>query len=214
MAEKKSIHKPIAAENSWINWRAFAYYSSLDRIRSHWWKHPGESISLREAASLAAMNPSYFSRFFHRKTGVTFKYWIDFMRIEHAMSLIHSTNMTIIELLEKCGFRDATTFTRTFRRITGLTPFEFKRSLEFSRAGWEHGMPKLSKISPKNRHLSPRRRATVWCTFATHSSKTTNEPRCTRNMARRAGMSRVLKTPVVALFAASFDAHTICLKNQ
>src|SRR5262245_54891372 len=109
MAQKQSSQKLIPAKDSRINWRAFAYYSSLSKIRSHWWEHPGESISLTEAASLAAMNPAYFSRFFHRKTGVTFKYWIDFMRIERAMSLIHSTNMTIIELLEKCGFHDATT---------------------------------------------------------------------------------------------------------
>ena len=133
MAQEQSLQKPIPVEDSRINWRAFAYYSSLNKIRSYWWEHPGESISLTEAASLAAMNPSYFSRFFHRKTGVTFKYWIDFMRIEHAMSLIHSTNMTIIELLGECGFRDATTFTRTFRRITGFTPVAFKRSREPSR---------------------------------------------------------------------------------
>jgi two-component system, response regulator YesN len=129
MAQKKSPQKISPLEDNRINWRAFGYYSSLNRIRSHWWEHRGESISLTEAASLAAMTPTYFSRFFHEKTGVTFKYWIDFMRVEHAMSLIHSTNITIIELLDRCGFRDATTFTRTFRRITGITPLEFKRTL-------------------------------------------------------------------------------------
>jgi AraC-like DNA-binding protein len=89
-------------------------------------------MSVAEAADLAAMTRAYFSRFFHEKTHVTFKYWIDFMRVRYAVSLLEATNLTVIQLAERCGFYDASTFTRTFKRISGCTPLEFKRKLSSS----------------------------------------------------------------------------------
>ena len=113
-------------DDAQINWDAFERHTALNRILSHWLGNH-TAISVTEAASIAAMQPAYFSRFFHRKVGVTFKYWIDFMRVHYAASLLHSANRTVVELVDECGFRDPTTFTRTFRRILGLTPLEFKR---------------------------------------------------------------------------------------
>jgi transcriptional regulator GlxA family with amidase domain len=117
-------------EDRRINWDAFRYYPSLNRILAYWSDNPGEAISVSEAASLAAMTRAYFSRFFHEKTGVTFKHWIDFMRVKHATSLLGTEDMTMIQLAEGCGFHDSTTFTRTFKRITGHTPLQFKRMLQ------------------------------------------------------------------------------------
>jgi len=129
MAYPKLSQKTKKLEDSNIKWDAFRYYASLNRILAHWSKNPGAAISVGEAAALAAMTRAYFSRFFHEKTGVTFKYWIDFMRVRHAASMLHATDQTIIQLGEGCGFRDVTTFTRTFKRITGHTPLEFKRRM-------------------------------------------------------------------------------------
>jgi len=130
MAYSKLSSRTNELENSNIKWDAFRYYTPLNRILAHWSKNPGAPISVAEAAELAAMTRAYFSRFFHEKTGVTFKYWIDFMRVRHAASMIHATDLTIIQLGEGCGFRDVTTFTRTFKRITGHTPLQFKRMLQ------------------------------------------------------------------------------------
>jgi transcriptional regulator GlxA family with amidase domain len=54
------------------------------------------------------------------------------MRVRRAASLLGVTDLTIIQLAEKCGFYDSTTFTRTFKRISGYTPLEFKRKLHSS----------------------------------------------------------------------------------
>jgi transcriptional regulator GlxA family with amidase domain len=129
MAHPKLSRSTNKLEGHHIKWDAFRYYAPLNRILAHWSQNPGTSLSVAEAADLAAMTRAYFSRFFHEKTGVTFKYWIDFMRVRHAASLLGLTDQTIIQLGEGCGFQDATTFTRTFKRITGRTPLEFKRML-------------------------------------------------------------------------------------
>jgi len=132
MAYPKASRKTQGFEGSHINWEAFRYYQPLNRILSRWSENPGSPMSVAEAADLAAMTRAYFSRFFHEKTHVTFKYWIDFMRVRRAASLLGVTDLTIIQLAERCGFYDTTTFTRTFKRISGYTPLEFKRKLQSS----------------------------------------------------------------------------------
>jgi transcriptional regulator GlxA family with amidase domain len=124
--QTKSVQESTNFDDVRINWDAFETHVALKRVLSYWLE-THRAISVTEAASRAAMTPAYFSRFFHDKVGVTFKYWIDFMRINAAASLLHSANKTVIEVVEECGFHDPTTFTRTFRRILGLTPLEFKR---------------------------------------------------------------------------------------
>src|SRR4030095_4928652 len=132
MAYPKASRKVQTFEGSHINWDAFRYYTPLNRILAHWSENPDNSMSVGEAADLAAMTRAYFSRFFHEKTHVTFKYWIDFLGVRRAASLLGVTDLTIIQLAEKCGFDDSTTFTRTFKRISGYTPLEFKRKLHSS----------------------------------------------------------------------------------
>jgi AraC-like DNA-binding protein len=120
-------------EDDRIDWHAFERHVALKRLLSDWLKNH-RAISVAEAASLAAMTPAYFSRFFHDKVGVTFKHWIDFMRVNRAVSLLHSANRTVVELVDECGFQDPTTFTRTFRRILGVTPLEYKRRRRLKRS--------------------------------------------------------------------------------
>ena len=126
VAQMKLRRNIAEVDDDRIDWQAFDRHAVLHRLLSQWLGNP-RAISVSEAASLAAMAPAYFSRFFHDKVGVTFKFWIDFMRVRHAASLLHTANRTVLELIDECGFHDPTTFTRTFRRILGLTPLEFKR---------------------------------------------------------------------------------------
>jgi two-component system response regulator YesN len=126
MAQTIARQSGFEFEDHHIDWHAFERHVALNRILSHWLGHH-RAISVPQAASLAAMEPAYFSRFFRDKVGVTFKYWFDFMRIGYAAALLDSANRTVVELVDECGFQDPTTFTRTFRRILGLTPLEFKR---------------------------------------------------------------------------------------
>jgi transcriptional regulator GlxA family with amidase domain len=129
-----------------INWDAFQSYLPLKKILSQWSENRGAPISVSQAAKVAAMTPAYFSRFFHHKVGVTFKYWIDFMRVRYAASLLSFADITVIELGEQCGFRDSTTFTRTFRRILGLTPLQYKLRRRSQTRTYPAGMSAAANI--------------------------------------------------------------------
>ena len=121
---------PLAHRKSLsINWKAFEYYSRLKKVLLHVSEHPGESLSLDEAANIASLDYTYFSEYFHQKIGVNYRYRIDYVRVARAARLLQSGDKTVTEVAEECGFHDGTTFARTFRRVTGSTPSQF-RNLE------------------------------------------------------------------------------------
>ena len=109
--------------------RIFSYYPPLQRVREYVEKNLSEPISLREAAGAAGLEEKYFSAFFHRKTGVRFRDWLAGRRVDRAIEILTQHDHTITNVAESVGFQDLRTFERSFKRITGVTPREFKRSV-------------------------------------------------------------------------------------
>jgi len=50
------------------------------------------------------------------------------LRIEHAVRLLSTTDLTAGEIAAACGFYDQSSFTRQFRAVLGLTPGAYRRS--------------------------------------------------------------------------------------
>ena len=109
--------------------RIFSYYPPLQRAREYVEQNLSEPISLREAASAAGLEEKYFSAFFHRKTGVCFRDWLAGRRVDRAIEILTQHDDTITNVAASVGFQDLGTFERSFKRLTGLTPREFKRSV-------------------------------------------------------------------------------------
>jgi AraC-like DNA-binding protein len=109
--------------------RIFSYYPPLQRVREYVEQNLSEPISLREAASAAGLEEKYFSAFFHRKTGICFRDWLAGRRVDRAIEILTQRDDTITNVAASVGFQDLGTFERSFKRLTGLTPREFKRSV-------------------------------------------------------------------------------------
>ncbi|MGH7489343.1 MAG: helix-turn-helix domain-containing protein, partial [bacterium] len=106
-----------------------SYYQPLERVREFVEKNLSEPISLRAAASAAGLEEKYFSAFFHRKTGVCFRDWLACRRVDRAIEILTLHDDTITSVAASVGFQDLRTFERAFKRLTGLTAREFKRSV-------------------------------------------------------------------------------------
>ncbi|HEX4965314.1 MAG TPA: AraC family transcriptional regulator [Thermoanaerobaculia bacterium] len=109
--------------------RIFSYYLPLQRVQEYVEKNLSEPIPLREAARAAGLEEKYFSAFFHRKTGVCFRDWLAGRRVERAIAILKGHDDTITHVAASVGFQDLRTFERAFKRLTGVTPREFKRSV-------------------------------------------------------------------------------------
>ena len=106
---------------------AFIYYSRLRKIDEYIQGHLSQPVSLEKAAHIAGMEKNYFSTFFHRKTGVRFRDWLNHVRIERGKELMKAENHPITLVGEMVGFADLRTFERVFKKLSGMTPREFKK---------------------------------------------------------------------------------------
>jgi two-component system response regulator YesN len=86
----------------------------------------GKRITLEEVAAHLHMNPSYFSRFFKKETGLTFIEYVTDQKIERAKELLDQTNYYVSEICEMLGYDNQSYFIKTFKAQTGLTPTEYR----------------------------------------------------------------------------------------
>lgn len=110
------------------NERAFQYYQRLARVRSYVEKHFSEDITLESAATVAAMEPNSFARFFREKVGITFAAWLRHYRVVMAKDLIAEMGLSITEVAHEVGFGSVRSFGRVFKDVTGMTPSAYLKS--------------------------------------------------------------------------------------
>jgi AraC-like DNA-binding protein len=79
-------------------------------------------IGVKHIAAAAGLNVSYFSRRFHRETGLTAIAYLNRFRVQHARQLLVSTDRTVAEIARLAGFQDAKYFARVYRAATGHSP--------------------------------------------------------------------------------------------
>jgi two-component system response regulator YesN len=91
--------------------------------------HNPDEVSLVKLAELVYFNPSYLSRLFKQVTGSNLSDYISSTRMTRAKSLLENPNIKIQEVAEQVGYGTATNFTRYFRKITHMTPLEFRTSI-------------------------------------------------------------------------------------
>lgn len=79
-------------------------------------------ITFSQAASYMGLSESYFSKYFHKLSGMTFSRYLNIIRIEKAISLLKEKAFTVTEISYQCGFETIRHFNRVFKEITGYTP--------------------------------------------------------------------------------------------
>ncbi len=70
-----------------------------------------------------------FVSVFQESFGTSFTEYVNQMRMQEALSLLHGTDLTITEVAEKTGFGTSRTFRRQFSSRYGLSPAAFRKHL-------------------------------------------------------------------------------------
>lgn len=92
-----------------------------------------EDLSLETIAREAGMSKSYFSTIFKKMNGIPVWDYITRKRVELAMCFLRESDLSIMEIAEKCGFSSISNFNRCFRQVTGISPSAYRK--EFSADG-------------------------------------------------------------------------------
>ena len=90
-------------------------------------EHFNEAISLEAVSSEVGFNPAYFSTVFKKSTGENFMDYVKEVRIEHAKEMLARTGMDIPSVAQAVGYSDIKYFTRLFRKLTSLTPTDYRK---------------------------------------------------------------------------------------
>lgn len=88
--------------------------------------HYPEPLTLEEVANQVHLNASYLSTLFKKITDLSFREYLNKVRIEEAQRLLLNTDYSIIEISTACGFNDQSYFSKVFKRYTGITPKRFR----------------------------------------------------------------------------------------
>ena len=99
----------------------------IGKVVDHIVHHYVEDVSLEEAAQMAGMSPSTFSRNFQTATGNKFVEFVNRVRIGQACGMIYATDDQISAICYKVGFQNLANFNRQFLRMKGMTPTEYRR---------------------------------------------------------------------------------------
>ena len=92
-------------------------------------QHATEDITLREAARHAGVGVHHFCGLFHRGTGLTFTQFLARLRTERAKFLLHDPSVRVAEIAFGCGFGSIPSFNRIFKRLNGVSPTRYRRSV-------------------------------------------------------------------------------------
>lgn len=86
-------------------------------------------ITLKEIADIACMTQTHFSAVFKKFNGISPWDYITIKRVEMAIEMLRTTDLTKLEIASRCGFSSHSNFYKMFARITGKTPSEYSRSI-------------------------------------------------------------------------------------
>lgn len=85
------------------------------------------NLTLKEIAASVCMAETYFSSVFKKFNGISPWEYITIKRVENAVNLIKTTNMTKLEIAEKCGFSSSSNFYKAFFNVTKKKPSDYKK---------------------------------------------------------------------------------------
>jgi AraC family transcriptional regulator len=112
---------PTAASRGGLSgWQRKAVTAHIDN-------HLAEAVRLAELAALVRLSPYHFARAFKQSFGAPPHRYHVGRRIARAKDLLADPEYTITAIARELGFAETSSFSATFRRVTGASPSTFRR---------------------------------------------------------------------------------------
>lgn len=130
----------------WVNYlleKTFQYEEEItkpatlvNKINHYIQEHYTEDIGRNEIAAKFYLAPEYLAKSYKKKTGINLKDYIILYRIEKAKELLKQDDKNVSDIAELVGFANFSYFSTIFKKFTGFTPMEYKKSRKAEADTW------------------------------------------------------------------------------
>lgn len=140
-----NLRRAFAANNRFLSGNALAYVigqrlaAELDLLASRYHlyrsfapmlelinRSPAGALRVAELADAMGMSANYLSKHFKRRTGSSLKQYLQQLYLQKAAELLLHTDLSTGEIAAALGHDDAHYFYHAFKKLTGLSPGEYR----------------------------------------------------------------------------------------
>jgi transcriptional regulator GlxA family with amidase domain len=101
--------------------------SALQEVQRWVAANPSADHSIAALAQRTKLSPRHFARLFQHEIGTTPAAWVEASRVAAARRLLEERQEAPKQVAAQCGFADADTLRRAFKRHVGVTPAEYRK---------------------------------------------------------------------------------------
>ena len=84
------------------------------------------NINVADVADIVQLNPVYFGSLFKKETNMTFREYLNTIRLNQAEDMLRACKWNVTEAAQNCGFSDVFYFSRLFKKYKGVSPSELR----------------------------------------------------------------------------------------
>lgn len=99
--------------------------AAKEYIREHYMNN----VALKDVAQNIGVTPGYLSTLFTQNTEYSFIDYLNRVRVDHACNYLHNSALKTYEVAHKVGFKDEKYFTKVFKKIKGISPSQYRKTL-------------------------------------------------------------------------------------
>lgn len=103
---------------------------AVEKVQSYMRERLHEEFSREAAAEYVYLNPAYLSRLFRKETGKSLTDYLVELRIVRAREELASGNNRVSDIAQAVGYSNFSHFSQLFKRMTGLTPQEYRKKFQ------------------------------------------------------------------------------------
>lgn len=88
-----------------------------------------EDIDSTDIAAAASVHPKYAMNVFKKSTGMTLNDYVNLMRLSYAQAMLMLDDINVLQVAMDSGFGSLSAFNKSFRKISGMSPSDFRRDV-------------------------------------------------------------------------------------
>jgi len=104
----------------------YAAEDTIEKVKTYVQRHYYDDLTIEFISSLFYMNRSYLSHLFKLKTGETFVYYLNSVRLKKAEELLTTTDKKMYQIAKSLGYDNVKYFFRVFKKYYKITPEQYR----------------------------------------------------------------------------------------